>query len=368
MAETNIILTLIIIFIVVAMLILLSAVRIIKAYEEGVYFLLGKYKRNLQPGWNMVVPLMSEVRRLDLRVRPLDVPRQEVITKDNAPTMVDAVVYFQVVDSKAAVLDVDNYVTATILMAQTTLRSIIGDMEVDEILSNREFINARLRDKLDMETDRWGVKVHNVEIREVEPSPAVKRAMEEQSSSERERRAQILRADGEKQSAVLRAEGQKQSRILAAEGIRQSRILEAQGERTAQILTKQGQAQGLRITAMGAASLDTKALTVLSLEALKSVGNGQATKIIFPFELSRLMEGASDYIGVSRKVPEREVTDQASLEHVLGPATDLLGQVPSVEEMAEELKEIKAQVKQVTATAERGGAMARTAHPLAPEE
>ena len=354
------------IIIPIIMLVLMSGIRIIKQYEQGVYFLLGKYVRNLDPGWNFVIPMISEVRKLDLRVRPLDVPRQEVITKDNAPTMVDAVVYFQVVDSKAAVLDVDNYITATILMAQTTLRAIIGDMEVDEILSNREFINARLRDRLDVETDRWGVKVHNVEIREVEPSPQVKRAMEEQSSAERERRAQILRADGEKQSQVLRAEGQKQSRILAAEGIRQSRILEAQGERTAKILTTQGQAQGLRITSMGAATLDSKALTVLSLEALKSIGNGQATKIVFPFELSRLMEGASEYIGTSQAVPDRAVSDQHQLETVIGSADDILGKVPSVEEMADELKEIKAQVKHVAATAERGGG--KIAHPLAPEE
>lgn len=358
--------SLIIIFVFVAMMVILSGIRIVKQYEEGVYFLLGKYVRNLRPGWNFVIPMMSEVRKLDLRVRPLDVPRQEVITKDNAPTMVDAVVYIQVVDSKAAVLDVDNYITATLLMAQTTLRAVIGDMEVDEILSNREFINARLRDRLDLETDRWGVKVHNVEIREVEPSPAVKRAMEEQSSAERERRAQILRADGEKQSAVLRAEGQKQSRILAAEGIRQSRILESQGERTAEILKKQGQAQGLRITSMGAASLDSKALTVLSLEALKSIGNGQATKIVFPFELSRLMEGASQYIGSSQSVPDRAIVDQQKLETIIGSAEDILGKVPSVEEMADELKEIKAQVKQVTATAERGGG--NIAHPLADDK
>ncbi len=349
----NLYLTLTLFFIFIGVAVILSGIRIIKQYEEGVYFLLGRYKRNLMPGWNFVWPMVSIVNILDLRVRPLDVPRQEVITKDNAPTMVDAVVYFQVVDSKAAILDVDSYVTATILMAQTTLRSIIGDMEVDEILSNRDFINARLRDRLDEETDRWGVKVHNVEIREVEPSPQVKRAMEEQSSAERERRASILRADGEKQSQVLRAEGQKQSRILAAEGIRQSRILEAQGERTAKILVTQGQAQGLRITSMGAASLDSKALTVLSLDALKSIGNGQATKIVLPFEVSKLMEGASEYIGTSKTVPDRLVTDQGQLERVIGSAEDLLGKVPSVAEMSQELKEIKAAVQQVTPTADR---------------
>jgi regulator of protease activity HflC (stomatin/prohibitin superfamily) len=226
-------------------------------------------------------------------------------------------IYIKVVDPYKAYYEVQNYRQATVFLAQTTLRSAIGEMELDEILSNREVINTKLRDILDIATDAWGVKVDAVEIREVDPVGTVKAAMEEQTSSERERRAAILRADGQKRAAILVAEGDgqkraailvaegdKRSRILQAEGVRQSKVLEAEGQRLATILVGQGDAQKLRILALGAAPLDQKALTVLSIDAVKSLGDGQATKIIFPFELTKLIEGASDYIGVSRKTPE----------------------------------------------------------------
>ncbi|EQD38949.1 SPFH domain / Band 7 family protein, partial [mine drainage metagenome] len=185
-----------------------------------------------------------------------------------------------------------------------TLRSIIGDMELDEVLYNRERINTRLRDILDEATDKWGVRVDAVEIKEVDPVGPVKAAMEEQTSAERQRRAAVLRADGEKRSAILVAEGNKRSRILQAEGVRQSQILEAEGARVATILEAQGEAQRLRILSLGAGVLDAKALTVLSLDTVSNLGNGQATKILFPFEFSRLVEGAAEYLGTGRQVPD----------------------------------------------------------------
>ena len=289
----------------IVVVILMTTIVQIEQYESGVALRLGKYHSMLNPGWNFVVPLITQVFKVDLRIQVLDVPRQEVITKDNSPTMVDAVVYYKVADAKKAVLAVANYRAAIVNMAQTTLRGVVGDMELDEIFSSRDKINAILRDKLDIETDPWGVKVDNVEIREVDPSPNVKAAMEEQTSAERERRAAILKADGEKRSAILSAEGDKQSRILtaegdkqsrilAAEGVRQAKVLEAQGQRSQTILEKQGEAQGLRITAMGASALDSKALTVLSLDSLKEVGKGESTKFVLPFELTKLFEGAAD--------------------------------------------------------------------------
>ena len=306
----------------------------------------------LNPGWNFVVPLITQVFKVDLRIQVLDVPRQEVITKDNSPTMVDAVVYYKVADAKKAVLAVANYRAAIVNMAQTTLRGVVGDMELDEIFSSRDKINAILREKLDIETDPWGVKVDNVEIREVDPSPNVKAAMEEQTSAERERRAAILKADGEKRSAILSAEGDKQSRILtaegdkqsrilAAEGVRQAKVLEAQGSRSETILEKQGEAQGLRITAMGASALDSKALTVLSLDALKNLGEGEATKFVLPFELTKLFEGAADYVGYSRKAPDRQLSDVKDMEKALGSAEDILGTIPTSDEMQAELDAIK---------------------------
>ena len=327
---------------VISAVILWTTVVQIQQYEAGVLLVLGKLSKTrpvLLPGWNLVIPLVSSVAIVDLRTQVLDVPRQEVITKDNSPTMVDAVVYYRVGDPLKAILEVQNFRSATIQLSQTTLRAVIGDMELDQVLSSRDTINHQLRDRLDVETDRWGVQVESVEIREVDPSPNVKKAMEEQTSAERERRAAILKADGVKRSAILVAEGDKQSRILEAEGQRQSRILEAEGERMGIILEKQGEAQGLRITAVGAAPLDSKALTVLSLEAVKKLGEGESTKFVVPFEITKLMEGISDYVGFSRNAPDREIADAKDLE-----ANDILGAIPTQEEMQETMKEIREEV------------------------
>jgi len=336
----------------VIVVILMTTIVQIEQYEAGVALRLGKFHSMLNPGWNFVVPLITQVFKVDLRIQVLDVPRQEVITKDNSPTMVDAVVYYRVADANKAVLAVANYRAAIVNMAQTTLRGVVGDMELDEIFSSRDKINAILREKLDIETDPWGVKVDNVEIREVDPSPNVKAAMEEQTSAERERRAAILKADGEKrssilnaegdkQSRILTAEGDKQSRILAAEGVRQAKVLEAQGQRSQTILEKQGEAQGLRITAMGASALDSKALTVLSLESLKEIGAGASTKFVLPFELTKLFEGAADYVGYSRKAPDRQLSEVKDIENALGKSEDILGTIPTAAEMQAELDAIK---------------------------
>lgn len=332
--------------------ILVGALRIIQPYQQGLLIVLGSYKRVLNPGVNFVPPLVSRVIKVDLRTQVLDVPRQEVITKDNSPTNVDAIIFIKVIDPVKSFFEVTDYKIATIALAQTTLRSIIGDMELDEILYNRERINVQLRDTLDHATDAWGVKVEAVEIREVDPVGPVKAAMEEQTAAERQRRAAILRADGDKKSAILVAEGSKRSRILKAEGVRRAKILEAQGTRLATILEGQGEAQKLRILSLGAAPLDSKALTVLSLDAVKSMGDGQATKIIFPFELTRLIEGASEYLGAGRKVPEREIAEYRNLEELLGKSDDILGPIPRHEELKAELEQIEKQMVEISKSAE----------------
>jgi len=328
-------------------------------YQQGIVTLLGSYKRLLNPGFNVVNPI-AQVVKLDLRTQVLEVPRQEVITKDNSPTNVDAIIYIKVVDAPKALFQVQDYHVATVALAQTTLRSIIGDMELDEILYNRERINTRLRDILDEATDRWGVRVEAVEIKEVDPVGPVKAAMEEQTSAERQRRAAVLRADGEKRSAILVAEGQKRSRILQAEGVRQSKILEAEGSRMATILESQGEAQRLRILSLGAGTLDAKGLTVISLDTIGRLGDGQATKILFPFEFSRLMEGAAEYLGTSRTVPDRSLNTLPELEQQIGTINDVLGPIPKQEELLTEIKsieeEIKAESEESTALADRGTA------------
>ncbi len=333
-----------IILVAMVIVVLFAVIRQVEQYETAVRLRLGKYHDMLNPGWNFVIPFLDQAIMVDLRTQVLDVPRQEVITKDNSPTMVDAVIYFRVADGKRAILEVSSYRQAIINMAQTTLRAVIGDMELDQVLSNRDRINHGLRDRLDVETDKWGVKVENVEIREVDPSPNVKQAMEDQTAAERNRRANILRADGDKRAAILNAEGDKQSRILEAEGLRQAQILEAQGQRTAHILQQQGEAQGLRIISMGAAALDSKALTVLSLDTLKNLGAGASTKFVLPFELTRLIEGAAEYVGASRMTPDKEIAQVADLEKALGKADDILGPIPTADEMEKEMRAIKADI------------------------
>jgi len=329
---------------VIILVLLTRMIYTIQPYQQGIVTLLGSYKRMINPGFNLVSPLAS-VLKIDLRTQVLEVPRQEVITKDNSPTNVDAIIYIKVVDAPKAIFQVQNYQVATLALAQTTLRSIIGDMELDEILYNRERINARLRDILDEATDKWGVRVDAVEIKEVDPVGPVKSAMEEQTSAERQRRAAVLRADGEKRSAILVAEGQKRSRILQAEGVRQSQILEAEGARVATILEAQGEAQRLRILSLGATVLDSKALTVLSLDTVTNVGNGQATKILFPFEFSRLVEGASEYMGSSRQVPDRSINTLDDLEQRIGSMDNILGPIPRQEELLTEIKTIEDEIK-----------------------
>jgi regulator of protease activity HflC (stomatin/prohibitin superfamily) len=336
-----VIISLLLLAIVAAIGILVTGIKIVRPYEQGIYMRLGRYVRVLNQGFNYVTPLVNEVVKIDLRTQVLDVPSQEVITKDNSPTNVDAIIYIKVIDPVKAFFQVTNYRTATIYLAQTTLRSIIGDMELDEILSNREKINLHLRDVLDEATDKWGVKVEAVEIREVDPAARVKEAMEEQTSAERLRRAAILKADGQKRAAILNAEGEKRSRILQAEGLRQAKVLEAEGERLAIILRSQGDAQKLRILSVGAAPLDSKALTVLSLDTMKALGAGPATKFIFPFELTRVVEGISEYLGVGRQTPPREVTKMEDVEKAVGTADAILGPIPTPEELRKDLRSLE---------------------------
>jgi regulator of protease activity HflC (stomatin/prohibitin superfamily) len=334
--------TIIVIFLILVIVAIFArGVVIIQPYEQGLQIRLGQYVGRMNPGFRWIVPFVSEAIKLDLRTTVIEIPSQEVITKDNSPTNVDAIIYIRVIDPEKAYFEVANYRTATVALAQTSLRGIIGDMELDEVLYNRDVINTKLRDILDRETDQWGVKVERVEIKEVDPTGAVKNAMTEQTAAERARRAAILRADGEKRSAILKAEGLRQSMILEAEGERQSKVLRAEGERLSQILQAQGEAQGLRILSVGAAPLDKKAITVLSLDTLKIMAAGQATKIIFPFEISQLIRQGAKFLGAGDETPEeareRPVMDEG-----------ILGDIPKREAIDAILKEIQDAVPKVS--------------------
>ena len=348
MDEVIIILTVVVIIAVI--ITITSGIKIVQPYEQAIYMRLGKFVRVLNQGLNVVCPLINQVVKMDLRTEVLDVPKQEVITKDNSPVDVDAVIYIKVTDPKNAFFEVTDYRFATVNLAQTTLRSIIGDMELDEILSSREKINVSLRDILDENTDKWGVKIEAVEIREVNPARKVKDSMEEQTSAERKRRAAILEADGQKRAAILEAEGKKRSRILEAEGLRQSMILEAEGKRLATILEGQGEAQKLRIMSVGAAAMDSKAMSVLSMQTLQKVGEGESSKIFFPMEVTKLIEGVSEYLGTAKNIPDREVSDMDSIRKAVGNPDDILGPIPTAEEMSKVSETVNKSVEEAEDT------------------
>ena len=261
-------------------------VRIVAEYTRMVVFRLGRMTGVKGPGVVSVVPLIDRVIKVDLREFFLEIPRQTAITKDNAPISIDFITFFKVVDVQASVVAVADFSGAAQNIAATTLRSVVGDISLDDVLAKRDEINQLLRAKLDEVTERWGVKVTNVEIREITPPPAVQEAMTRQMSAERTRRAVVTEAEGDKAAAVLRAEGEKQSNILQAEGDKQAAALRAEGFALA--LTNVFQA---------AQNVDAKTMGLQYLEALKSLGASPSTKFVVPLELSNMLQGLAGYTG-----------------------------------------------------------------------
>lgn len=270
--------------------VLANVVRIVPEYQRLVILALGRYAGTRGPGIVIVIPLLERAISVDIRERFLDIPAQTAITQDNAPIAIDFLVYYRVTDPKKSVLEVDNVVSAAINIATTTLRAVIGDIELDFVLSKRDEINEILRVKLDEITERWGLKVTSVEIREIEPPREVQDAMNRQMTAERERRAQVTRASGEREAAITIAEGERQSAILKAEGEKQSAILKAQGERESQLLRAQGYAKALEAIYQDARKIDDKTMLLQYLDTLKEVGRSDATKFIFPMEVTGFMQ------------------------------------------------------------------------------
>jgi regulator of protease activity HflC (stomatin/prohibitin superfamily) len=232
----------------------------------------------------MIIPILDRVVRVDLREQYLEIPHQAAITEDNATISIDFIVFYRVVDARMSVIEVGNFAGAAQNIAATTLRSVVGDMSLDDVLAKREAMNEILRNKLDEVTERWGVKVTNVEIREIIPPPQVQDAMTRQMSAERTRRAVVTEAEGAKQAAITVAEGNKQSAILNAEGDRQAAILRAEGFALA--LSK------IFETARG---VDGKTMSLQYLEALKQIGQSPSTKFVIPMEFTHLLSGISSY-------------------------------------------------------------------------
>ena len=281
--------------IVLVLWVLASCIRIVPQAYAVVLERLGAYKATWSTGIHFKVPFIERVaRRVNLKEQVVDFPPQPVITKDNVTMQIDTVVFFQITDPKLYAYGVDNPIMAIENLSATTLRNIIGDMELDETLTSREVINTKMRASLDVATDPWGIKVNRVELKNIIPPAAIQDAMEKQMKAERERREAILKAEGEKRSTILVAEGKKQSAILDAEAEKQAAILHAEAQKERMIKEAEGQAQAVlkvqQATAEGLrmikeAGADESVLTLKSLEALTKVADGKATKIIIPSEI-----------------------------------------------------------------------------------
>src|SRR5512136_3212792 len=269
---------------------LASAIRVVPEYQRLVVFRLGRCIGTKGPGIVLLIPVIDRAVKVDLREQVREIPHQTSITKDNAPISIDFLWWYKVIDPVATVVAVGNFEISAQGMATTTLRSVIGGIALDDVLSQREHINQTLRTKLDEVTERWGVKVTNVEIREIIPPKDVQDAMNKQMSAERIRRAVVTESTGTREAAVNVAEGNKQAAILQAEGSKQAAILEAEGQKQAQVLKAEGFAVALERIFASAKTVDQKTMTLQYFETLKSLGTGAATKFIFPMEFTTLME------------------------------------------------------------------------------
>jgi regulator of protease activity HflC (stomatin/prohibitin superfamily) len=273
---------------VVLLVILYLSVRVVQQYEKMLVFRLGKTNEQMvrEPGLRFLVPVIDRPVKVDIREQFIEVPSQTTITKDNAPINVDFLIYWRIVDPLRSVVNVANFAGALQGVATTTLRAVIGDISLDEVLSKRDQINELLRVKLDEQTERWGGKVTTVEIREIIPPRDVQDAMNRQLTAERTRRAVVTESEGNRQAAINVAEGQKQSEILKAEGERQAAILRAEGF-----------SQALTRIYGAAAGIDEKTMALQYLEALKALGASPSTKFVIPTEFTKLLEPIVGYVG-----------------------------------------------------------------------
>jgi regulator of protease activity HflC (stomatin/prohibitin superfamily) len=289
---------------VVALLVFLawSSVRVVREYQRLVVFRLGRVLGARGPGLVLMIPFVDRPVRVDLREQFMEVPHQTCITRDNAPVNVDFLIYMYVVDSVSSVVQVQNYIGAAQGIATTTLRAVVGDISLDDVLAKREQINTLLRTKLDEVTERWGVKVTTVEIREIIPPREVQDAMNRQMSAERNRRAVVTEADGKRDAAIAVATGEKQAAILASEGARQSAILRAEGF-----------ALALETVFTVAKTVDTKTMGLQYLDTLKALGNSPSTKFVLPMEFTSMLQPLVSQLGASTAAPP--ATEHNGTEH-----------------------------------------------------
>ena len=293
------------IFIIIALLVIIAIlivvnIRIVSQSQAFVIERLGGYQKTWTVGLHVKMPFIDKVaNKMSLKEKVFDFPPQPVITKDNVTMMIDTVVYFQITDPKLYTYGVEKPINALENLSATTLRNIIGELELDQTLTSRDIINNKMRSILDEATDPWGIKVNRVEVKNIEPPAAIREAMEKQMRAERERREQILIAEGHKQSAILEAEGQKEAVILQAEAEKEAAIQKAKGEAEAILEIQKAKADGLKM--LKEAGMDDKVLKLRSLEAFEQAADGKATKIIIPSDIQNLAGVVTSIAEVAKK-------------------------------------------------------------------
>ncbi|MBR3492081.1 MAG: SPFH/Band 7/PHB domain protein [Bacteroidales bacterium] len=298
-----------IVLVVLVVLYVLRGIKIVSQSETMIVERLGKYNRTLNAGINVILPIVEQAKetivrrqngsmarssRIDMREQVYDFDKQSVITKDNVMTEINALLYFQIVDPMKAVYEIQNLPVAIEKLTQTTLRNVVGEMELDETLTSRDTINSKLRNVLDDATNKWGVKVNRVELQDITPPESIRRTMELQMQAERNRRAEILKAEGEKQSQILNSEGEKQAEINAAEAEKQANILKAEGEARAKVLQAEAEAAAIRNISEAVADRGADPvnylLAVKYIETLKEVASGQENKTVYlPYEATNVL-------------------------------------------------------------------------------
>ena len=295
----------------VIFIIAMTGLRIVRPWEKGLIERLGRYQRTVDSGLIMIVPFLERLVKVDMRELVVDVPPQQVITKDNVAVEVDAVVYYEVTDPVKVTYNVANYYVAATKLAQTNLRNLVGDLALDESLTSRELINTRLREILDDATDKWGTKVTRVELQRIEPPRDVTEAMHRQMKAERERRAMILEAEGRKRSAILTAEGVRQSAILEAEGEAEAVRTVADAEKFKRLTVAEGEGQAIErvFMAIHNGNPTNDLIAIKYLEALGEIANGQATKVFLPLETSGVLGSIAGIAEILKEKVDVSSTD-----------------------------------------------------------
>lgn len=299
----------IVIILIVVFIIICMGAKIVRPYEKGVVERLGKYARTCDSGLNIIVPIFEHMIKVDMREQVVDVPPQQVITQDNVAVEVDAVVYYTITDPKNVLYNIANFYVAITKLAQTSLRNLIGDMSLDSTLTSRDEINGKLREILDVATDKWGVRVNRVELQRIEPPVDVTEAMHRQMKAERDRRAVILEAEGQKQSAILKSEGQKQAQILNAEGEAEAlkQVADAKKYQTIALAEGEGEAISKIFNAIHDGKATDDVLAIKYMEALSKIANGKATKIFLPLDSANVMGSIA---GIAELFKDKQDTEK----------------------------------------------------------